>query len=119
MALKDSQIAHPIDKMLPYKATALGTTPNCILKEAKDFLIPYLSPLFWATFDLEYYPLEWAEMLNTPNTTNGEDGMLFVDDTMLLTEGADYVETHKKIDDMLHRDGGSCNGQKSIIVCSV
>ena len=47
--------------MLPYKVTAPGTTPNCVLKEAKDLLVPYLGPLFRATFDLEYYPLEWAE----------------------------------------------------------
>ena len=269
--LKDCQIARAIDRMLPYKVTAPGTTPNCVLKEAKDLLVPYLGPLFRATFGLEYYPLEWAEtytvvlkkpgkscyeipnawrpislsngfsrllnaciaddligrceqhnilpknhfgaraghsttqaihylvarvksawrkkkvvtalfldvkgafpsvdinrlkhdmrvrgipkelttwidrrmvnretslnfddytsdpftvengldqgdpfsvigyilynsdILNTPNTADGEDGILFVDDTTILAEGADYVETHKKINDMLHRDGG-------------
>ncbi|KAF8694005.1 hypothetical protein AX14_002201 [Amanita brunnescens Koide BX004] len=61
--IKDKQLKRAIDKMLPYKATAPGTTPNCVLKEAKDLLIPYLGPLFRATFHLEYYPSEWAKTL--------------------------------------------------------
>ena len=57
------QIRDAINRMLPYKATAPNTVLNCVLKEAKDLLIPYLGPLFQVTFSLEHYPEEWAQML--------------------------------------------------------
>ena len=49
--------------MLPYKATAPDTVPNCVLKEAKQLLVPYLGPLFWVTFSIGYYPKQWAQAL--------------------------------------------------------
>ena len=58
--ITDDQIKMAIDHMLPYKATAPGTAPNCVLKQTKDMILPYLGPLFRATFTLEYYPEEWA-----------------------------------------------------------
>ena len=51
------------------------------------------------------YMLYNSEMLNTLDTMNGENGILFINDTTILAEGTDYVETHKKIDGMLHRNG--------------
>ncbi len=58
--ITNSQIHRAIDHMLPYKATAPGTIPNCVLKEAADLLVPWLGSLFRATFNLEYYPESWA-----------------------------------------------------------
>jgi len=58
--ITNDQVRRAIDNMLPYKATAPGTAPNCMLKETKDMILPYLGPLFRATFTLEYYPEEWA-----------------------------------------------------------
>lgn len=52
------------------------------------------------------YMLYNSEILNTPDTMNSEDGILFIDDTTILAEGTDYMEMHKKIDGMLHRNGG-------------
>ena len=59
--ITNNQIRRAIDNMPPYKATAPGTAPNCVLKETKDMILPYLGPLFRATFTLEYYPEEWAQ----------------------------------------------------------
>ena len=74
--ITDDQISRAIDNMLPYKATAPGTAPNCVLKETKDMILPYLGPLFRATFDLKYYPEEWARtrtvILKKPERPNYE-----------------------------------------------
>jgi hypothetical protein len=61
--ISNDQIIRAIDNMLPYKATAPDTVPNCILKEAKNLLVPYLGPIFQATFNLGYYPEHWAQTL--------------------------------------------------------
>ena len=74
--ITDDQITRAIDNMLPYKATAPDTVPNCVLKEAKQLLVPYLGPLFQATFNIGYYPEQWARtltiVLKKPGKTNYE-----------------------------------------------
>lgn len=74
--ISNKQIKRAIDNMPPYKATAPDTAPNCVLKEAKQLLLPYLGPLFRATFDLSYYPDSWAQtmtvILKKPSKPNYE-----------------------------------------------
>ena len=74
--ITNDQVIRAIDSMLPYKATAPDTVPNCVLKEAKNLLVPYLGPIFRATFSLEYYPEHWAQTLTValkkPGKTNYE-----------------------------------------------
>ncbi len=52
------------------------------------------------------YMIYNSDILDVPNTKNGEDAILFVDDTTILVIGRNYTETHKKIEEMLHRQGG-------------
>ena len=58
--ITDEQIHRAINKMQPYKATRVGTAPNCVLKNTSHILVPHLAPLFRATNNLGYYPADWA-----------------------------------------------------------
>jgi len=48
--------------------------PNVVLKQYIDTMLPYLGPLFWATFSLEMYPSEWKDsvikVLQNPGKPN-------------------------------------------------
>jgi Zn-finger protein len=59
--ISNDQIRRAIKRMKPYKATKPGTIPNCVLKETGKMITPYLGPLFRATFNLKYYPEQWAK----------------------------------------------------------
>ena len=52
------------------------------------------------------YMIYNSDLLEVPVTKNGEDAILFVDDTTLLVIGKDYKETHQTLANMLHRDNG-------------
>ncbi|KAA1477139.1 hypothetical protein DENSPDRAFT_754134, partial [Dentipellis sp. KUC8613] len=57
----DAQIQRAINKLLPYKAAGDDGIPNAVYKECSDELIPYLGPLYRATFALNIYPPEWKD----------------------------------------------------------
>ncbi|KAF5392001.1 hypothetical protein D9757_003364 [Collybiopsis confluens] len=49
-----------VQKMKNGKATRPGTIPNDLFKACKEELVPYLGPIYRATFALPIYPEEWA-----------------------------------------------------------
>ncbi|KAF8988369.1 hypothetical protein BDQ17DRAFT_1173735, partial [Cyathus striatus] len=53
-------IMRAINHINPVKATRPDSIPNRVIKECKALLLPYLGPLFRATFYLQYFPAEWA-----------------------------------------------------------
>lgn len=46
--------------MKPYKGTKQGTWPNVVFKKTADDIVPHLTPIFRAIFDLETYHEPWA-----------------------------------------------------------
>ena len=57
--ITDKQIHRAIDKLSPYKAPGPNGICNCVYKQCADLLVPYMGPLFRATFTLNHYPDEW------------------------------------------------------------
>lgn len=57
--ITNSQISRAIDKLSPYKAPGPNGICNCVYKNCSDLLVPYMGPIFRATFALEHYPEDW------------------------------------------------------------
>jgi hypothetical protein len=57
--ITDQQVHRAIAKLLPYKAPGLNGISNIIFMKCADLLVPYMAPIFRATFTLETYPDEW------------------------------------------------------------
>ena len=57
----DDHIIHALQKLKPYKAPGPNGIPNVVLKSCTESLLPYLGPLFRATFSLEVYPDTWKQ----------------------------------------------------------
>ena len=58
--ITNKQIMTTIGKLKPYKASKNNTVPNSIFTHTREVLVPYLGPLYHATYSLNYYPQEWA-----------------------------------------------------------
>ena len=58
--IDETQIHRAIDKMQPYKGTRAGTWPNVVFQKTADDIVPHLTPIFRAVFDLETYHEDWA-----------------------------------------------------------
>ena len=56
--ITDKQIKRAVIKLNPFKAPGANSIPNAVIKQCTDILVPYLGPLFRATFDLKVYPSE-------------------------------------------------------------
>src|SRR6266550_2302388 len=52
------------------------------------------------------YMIYDSDILYIPNPENGEDAIIFIDDTVLVVIGDSYQETHRMLEDMMHRPGG-------------
>lgn len=61
--ISDSQIIDVCRRLKEFKAAGPDGIPNEVYKRCADILIPFLGPLFRATFDLEYYPDAWKESI--------------------------------------------------------
>jgi ribonuclease HI len=61
--ITDAQIRRAIDKLNPFKAPGENGIPNVLIKQCVDVLLPYLGPLFRATFELKTYPAEWRDSI--------------------------------------------------------
>jgi len=57
--ITDQQVHRAIAKLSPYKAPGLNGISNIIFMKCADLLVPYMAPIFRATFTLETYPDEW------------------------------------------------------------
>ena len=57
----DEQILRAIRRLQPYKASGLSDVVNVVLIKCVDQLVPYLGPIFRATFSLHIYPDMWKE----------------------------------------------------------
>lgn len=57
--ITDRQIHQAIKKLAPYKAPGPNGVSNCVFLKCANLLVPYMAPLFRATFTLEIYPEEW------------------------------------------------------------
>jgi ribonuclease HI len=61
--ITDAQIRRAIDKLNPFKAPGENGIPNVLIKQCADILLPYIGPLFRATFELKTYPAEWKDSI--------------------------------------------------------
>ncbi|KAJ8584195.1 hypothetical protein M405DRAFT_697022, partial [Rhizopogon salebrosus TDB-379] len=57
--ITDKQIARAIAKLSPYKAPGPNGISNSVFTHCADLLIPYMGPIFRATFTLDIYPEDW------------------------------------------------------------
>ena len=57
--ISDKQIQHAIARLLPYKAPGPNGVCNVVLIKNADLLVPFLGPIFRATFTLKHYPERW------------------------------------------------------------
>ena len=57
-----AKIHRAINKMQPYKGTRAGTWPNVVFQKTADDIVPHLTPIFRAVFELETYHEDWATM---------------------------------------------------------
>lgn len=61
--ISDTQILDACRRLKEFKAAGPDGVPNEVYKRCADLLLPYLGPLFRATFDLRYYPDAWKESI--------------------------------------------------------
>ncbi|KAJ3912264.1 hypothetical protein F5877DRAFT_54296, partial [Lentinula edodes] len=54
------QIIATIRRMKNGKATKPGTMPNDLFKATSELIVPYLGPIYRATFTLRIYPADWS-----------------------------------------------------------
>jgi len=59
--ITDQQILQAISQLGPYKAPSPDGIPNMFFIRCTDILIPFLGPLYRATFVLDMYPEEWCD----------------------------------------------------------
>lgn len=57
--ITDKEIYAAIAKLKPHKAPGLSGIPNIVLMKTKYMIVPYLGPIFRATFDVRAYPERW------------------------------------------------------------
>jgi hypothetical protein len=57
--ITDPQIHRAIKKLSPLKAPGLNGICNIVFMRCADQLVPFMGPIFRATFTLEVYPNEW------------------------------------------------------------
>ncbi|GBE84774.1 RNA-directed DNA polymerase from mobile element jockey [Sparassis crispa] len=55
----DAQIEAVVKRLKDFRALSPDKTPNEVYKRCIDILLPYLGPLFRATFSLKIYPSSW------------------------------------------------------------
>ncbi|KAJ3979080.1 hypothetical protein F5890DRAFT_1391825, partial [Lentinula detonsa] len=55
------QIQQAIRRLKNQKATRTGTIPNDMFKAISDLAVPYLGPIYRATFTLGTYPEDWSK----------------------------------------------------------
>jgi len=60
--ITDKQIHRAITKLSPYKAPGLNGISNIVFIKCADILVPYMGPIFRATFSLRVYPDEWKRL---------------------------------------------------------
>ena len=58
--IDEEQIHRAIRKMKPYKGTRTGTWPNVVFQKTADDIVPHLTPIFRAVFNLGIYHEDWA-----------------------------------------------------------
>jgi hypothetical protein len=52
----NEQIDRAIRRLKPKKSTMTDTIPNCVFRQAREVLVPFLGPLYRATDELAWYP---------------------------------------------------------------
>ena len=57
--VSDTQIHRAIAKLSPYKAPGPSGIPNAVITKCRDVLVPFLGPIYRATFALGVYPTAW------------------------------------------------------------
>jgi len=72
--IQDEQIHRAIRRLKLYKAPGSSEVANIVLMKCADQLVPYLGPIFRATFSLRIYPESWKEfttvVLRKPGKTD-------------------------------------------------
>jgi hypothetical protein len=62
--IQNEQIHRVIRKLQPYKAPGLSDIANVVLIKCTDQLVPYLGPIFRATFSFRIYSNTWKEFVS-------------------------------------------------------
>jgi hypothetical protein len=57
--ITDEQVHRAIAKLKPYKAVQADDIANVVLKQASNLIVPFLGPIYRATFTLNTYPQDW------------------------------------------------------------
>ncbi|KAG5733033.1 putative 115 kDa protein in type-1 retrotransposable element [Termitomyces sp. T112] len=69
--ITDREVHAAIEKLKPHKAPGLSGIPNVVLKKTRSTIVPYLGPIFRATFEHKVYPTRWkvfkTAVLQKPN----------------------------------------------------
>jgi len=60
--ITNQQIQRAIDQLAPHKAPGPNGISNIVFVKGVPLLIPYLGPIFQATFHLSIYPEEWKQL---------------------------------------------------------
>lgn len=75
--ISDSNIYEVIANLKEHKASGSDAIPNEVFLHCQDELIPFLGPIYRATFDLSYYPDDWkisnTVVLRTPGKPDYTD----------------------------------------------
>ncbi|KAG2336382.1 hypothetical protein BDR05DRAFT_834535, partial [Suillus weaverae] len=59
--ITDQQIQRAIERLAPHKVPGPNSISNIVFTKCMILLVPYLSPIFRATFQLNVYPDEWKQ----------------------------------------------------------
>lgn len=57
--ITDQQIHRGIKRLSPHKALSLNGVSNIVFMKSADLLVPFMGPIFRATFKLGIYPKSW------------------------------------------------------------
>lgn len=72
--ITDKKISHAIHRLKPFKAPGLNGIQNVVLMCCADLIIPFLGPIYRATFELKVYPERWKTsttiILKKPGKSN-------------------------------------------------
>ncbi|KAJ7123709.1 hypothetical protein C8R44DRAFT_620418, partial [Mycena epipterygia] len=79
--ISDVLLHRVIARMKPYKATRVGSFPNCVYVYNASLLVPFYGAIYRALDALEYYPLGWnlidSIVLRKPGKANYTDASAF------------------------------------------
>ena len=59
--ITDDEIYQAIGKLAPFKAPGPNGIPNAVFIHAAEHLVPFMGPIYRATFNHDFYPEQWQQ----------------------------------------------------------